>query len=231
MIQPPEKIMTKDEIIAEVGADVFKREARRIRADAARSDYGRGGDLSSELPHELASRIWYSDFPGTEKIRLFFDIYDEMPSYGLAMYVTHFYSEFSMHEKGLWWAGVRERLGSSDSALRNPLEYSLWCDYFENRETVGEAWEALTADGSDEQILRCVIKASGPVPYELKRGLYEQLAERVEWRPAIFEALFHSAHDYFGHIDAAHARNLLGRLDIPVGTPGLIELQSKLTAA
>ena len=46
--------MTKDEIIAAVGYDAFKRETKGIRADAARPDYGRGGDVSSELPHELA---------------------------------------------------------------------------------------------------------------------------------------------------------------------------------
>ncbi|HET9297918.1 MAG TPA: hypothetical protein VFP18_13590 [Candidatus Binatia bacterium] len=223
--------MTKDEIIAAVGYDAFKREAKRIRADAARPDYGRGGDVSSELPHELASLIWDSDLPAAEKIQLFFEIYDEVPSYGLSMYSTHFYKEFSVGEKALWWAGVRERLGRSDAALRNPLEYSLWCDYFENTETVEEAWQALTSDASNERILRCVIKASGPVPYELKRALYEQLAERLEWQQPIFEALFYSAHDYFGQIDPTHARHLLARLQIAEGTPGLIELESKLTAA
>lgn len=223
--------MTKDEIIAAVGYDAFKREAKRVRADAARPDYGRGGDVSSELPHELASLIWNSDLPAAEKIQLFFEIYDEVPSYGLSMYSTHFYREFSVGEKAFWWAGVRERLGSTDAALRNPLEYSLWCDYFENIETVEEAWQALTSDESDERILRCVIKASGPVPYELKRALYEQLAERLEWQQPIFEALFYSAHDYFGQIDATHARHLLARLQIPEGTPGLMELESKLTAA
>lgn len=223
--------MTKDEIIAAVGDEAFKREATRLRADAARANYGRGGDVSSDLPHELANRIWYSDVPASEKIRLFFEIYDEIPSYGLSMYSTHCYRDFSLAEKALWWAGVRKRLGSGDPALRNPLEYSLWCDYFENSETVEEAWQALTSDASDEQMLRCVIKASGPVPYELKRALYEQLAERVEWRQAIFEALLYSAYDYFGQIDATHARHLLARLEIPVGTPGFIELESKLTSA
>src|SRR5688572_495003 len=114
-------------------------------------------------------------------MRLFFEIYDEMPSYALSMYCNHFYRDFSVEEKALWWAGVRERLGSGDAALRNPLEYSLWCDYFENAESVEEAWQALASDENDEQILRCVIKASGPVPYDLKRCLYEQLGERVEW--------------------------------------------------
>jgi hypothetical protein len=69
------------------------------------------------------------------------------------------------------------------------------------------------------------------LPHELKRPLYERLAARVEWRQAIFEALIYSAHDYFGQIDATHARHLLAQLEIPAGTPGFIELESKLTAA
>ena len=140
------------------------------------------------------------------------------------MYSTHFYKEFSVGEKALWWAGVRERLGSSDAALRNPLEYSLWCDYFENTETVEEAWQALTSDASNERILRCVIKASGPVPYELKRTLYEQLAERLEWQQPIFEALFYSAHDFFGQIDPTHAGHLVARLQIAEGRLALSSL-------
>jgi hypothetical protein len=76
-----------------------------------------------------------------------------------------------------------------------------------------------------------VIKASGPVRYELKRALYEQLAERLEWQQAILDALLYSANDYFGKIDLTHARHLLARLQIPAGTPGFMELESKLTAA
>src|SRR5215218_9181989 len=79
-----------------------------------------------------------------------------------------------------------------------------------------------------EQGLERVLDSAGPVPFRLKVSLYEQLAADQSWHLPIFRSLLHSGFDYYGDLDVAATRDLLPRLDIPSGTPGLDDLKRRL---
>jgi hypothetical protein len=202
--------MTKAEIIEVVGRDVFEAASENLRLEAADPAYG--GVLSSprlpasDLPHRIADLIWDGPDSWAEKIRLLFDVYDEMPGYGHLMYVTHHYEHFSASDRSLWWHKVAERLEAAVPAIASPIEYSLWCDFFENPDRVTEAWRHLTQGNPSEGTLRAVLRASGPVPYVMKTRLYEQLITDPKWHEWILESLRASASDVYGDIDRRDAR-------------------------
>jgi hypothetical protein len=170
---------------------------------------------ASDLPHRIADLIWDGPDSWAEKIRLLFDVYDEMPGYGHLMYVTHHYEHFSASDRSLWWHKVAERLEAAVPAIASPIEYSLWCDFFENPDRVTEAWRHLTQGNPSEGTLRAVLRASGPVPYVMKTRLYEQLITDPKWHEWILESLRASASDVYGDIDQRDARTWLDRLLVP----------------
>jgi len=167
--------MTRSELIDLVGRERYLAACAAARADAARPDYGRGAGADVALPHEIEEHIWWEPEPWREKIALLFALYDEMPSYGHLMYAEHHYREFGAEDRAAWWQAVRARLGSEDAALRQPLQYALWCGFFEDAELVGKAWAALTGPDAAPAVLQAALRASGPVPWPLKAALYERL--------------------------------------------------------
>ena len=105
-------MVTKSDVIRKVGEQTYLDACASARRDAARSDYGRGmgwGEPLADIPHQVTDLIWDGDWPWRVKLRLFFDIYDDMPAYGHLMYVPHHYSHFSQADNQEWWAGVRAR--------------------------------------------------------------------------------------------------------------------------
>jgi hypothetical protein len=115
--------------------------------------------------------------------------------------------------------------------LAEPVAYSLWVDYYEDRSTVEEAWRETTRlDGDWERRLERVLIASGPVPYSLKAPVYQRLIDQRRWHPFIFRSLLHSAYDVYGHLDIAAARQLLGHLKLPPDTEHLDDLSAKLAS-
>jgi hypothetical protein len=226
--------MTKAEVISKVGQREYQDACVRARHDADRPDFGRDlgkGEITSDLPHQITDLIWGGDCTWREKIALFFEIYDDMPGYGHLMYVTHHYRDFSMTDRQAWWALVRERLASGDLALDQPLAYSLWCDFFEDAGTVAEAWAEVASEAAPERVLRAALRASGPVPYPLKRRVYDRLLPDPAWHGAIFESLLYSAFDYFGQIEPADACVLLTSLQLAADTEHLSMLREKIGCA
>jgi hypothetical protein len=218
-------------LVQAVGRDHYLDACAFARRDAEREDYGRGdpGDNDSSLvAHEISDALWEADAPLEERIATFFEIYDEMPSYGFVMYASHEYGEWPLTARRQFWDGVRKRLATSDRALGRPLAYSLWCDWFEHGEYTAEAWEALTAPDTPVPVLEHVLIASGPVPWPDKTRLYNRLITDVRWHYYIFRSLLHSAFDVYGKFDRNEAAGWLTRLSIPSSTEHLSELQRRL---
>jgi len=224
-------MVTKSDVIRKVGEQTYLDACASARRDAARSDYGRGmgwGEPLADIPHQVTDLIWDGDWPWRVKLRLFFEIYDDMPAYGHLMYLPHHYSHFSLADNQEWWAGVRARLASGDPSLAQPLAYSLWCDSFEHPDRVEQAWSELSGESVPEPALRIVLLSSGPVPYPLKRRVYDRLIADAGWHGAIFQSLLNSAFDVFGLIDARDACELLTRLQPAPDTEQLATLRNKL---
>lgn len=129
----------------------------------------------------------------------------------------------------LFWDEYRKLISDADDRLAEPIAYSLWCDYFENPDTVEEAWGQMVQPGAlTDRALQRLLEAAGPVPFRLKQALYDELIADERWHPGIFRSLLHSTIDVFGDVDAVAARDLLACLSLSEDTPGLRELRDKL---
>jgi hypothetical protein len=97
---------------------------------------------------------------------------------------------------------------------------------------VEEAWQEIARPTElGERGVERVLDAAGPVPFRLKVSLYERLVSDRRWHLPIFRSLLHSGFDYYGDLDIDATRDLLPRLDIPSGTPGLDDLKRRLELA
>jgi len=221
--------MRKKDIITLVGRERYEAECILAHIDSARPDYGRGGaGADIDLPHDIEEHIWHAAETSLRKVELLFEIYDDMPAFGHLMYAHMHYREWSADAIALWWNETRKRLAGDTISLRQPLQYSMWCDFFEDDKTVDEAWWALTYKVSDTVLLEAVLRVSSPVPYEFKAELYERLFPNIAMHRAIASSLLFSLVDVYGSIDHSAARKLLGQLHLDPQSTDLHELRERL---
>jgi hypothetical protein len=145
----------------------------------------------------------------------------------------------------VYWDGYRERL--ERPVPLESIEYSLWVDWFEDRQTAPVAFaEVLGNDverlrlhgqlsdlGADDALFRRatrVLRSSGPVPWPVKHGTYECVATAAALHPALFAAILASYHDIYGDLEPRAALALLNRLELPTDTEHLARLRTVLAA-
>jgi hypothetical protein len=95
-------------------------------------------------------------------------------------------------------------------------------------ERATDAWREMTGSRPNDRTLQRLVAVSGPVPYELKAALYQQLALDPQTHEILFRGLFASQFDIYGKIDVADAMRLLDRLHLLPETKGLRELRASL---
>jgi hypothetical protein len=229
--------MTLQDLIDHVGEPLFEQARQRAWQTAAGTGTKGEADLDerwpdevTDVPHELERLVWsQGDAPWVDRVALACELYRDMPCYANLMYIGGYLADWDEDARRLFWNEYRTLVSDPDDRLADPVAYSLWCDYFENPETVDEAWnEIARPDTLSEKGLERVLDVAGPVPFGRKAALYEQLIAEERWHPAIFRSLLHSAFDVYGEIDTGTARELLQRLELPPETAGLDELKRKL---
>jgi hypothetical protein len=91
----------------------------------------------------------------------------------------------------------------------------LWCDYFEDSETVAHTWEVMVySQHATPELMKTILPYSGPVPYGLKRYLYKELLLDPSFHQAIFESILRSVIDVYGSIDKQDALKILSQLQL-----------------
>lgn len=229
--------MTFEELVATVGRERYQAACEWAWQTAA----GTGGPGSSEqwphdlaaVPHDLAD-AWYDENTSlSQKLDLALRIYAEMPSYATLMYIKDRYQDLDHSLRQRLWKAFRAALDSDDDRVADPVSYVLWVDFFEDQSTVDEAWREMTQrDMPDwQQRLRRVLEVAGPVPWQAKEALFEQLAAYTCWHPHILRALVGSAFDVYGQLDVTAARRWADRLKLDDDAPGLRDRREKLSAA
>jgi hypothetical protein len=184
----------------------------------------------TDVPHELSDLVWESKGSWLARVELAFQLYRAMPCYATLMYGKNHFSEWDGSTKKYFWDQYRSLLSDADDRLGDPVAYSLWCDYFEDPDTVEEAWAALASPHVlSERGLERILEVSGPVPYAFKAELCGRL-ENTRWHPFIFRSLHRSAFDVCGQIDANAAREVLSTLSLPQPTEGFEDLVRELDA-
>lgn len=219
--------MDLESLIDKVGRDLFYSEAKKAK-DAAINTGNMSDGYCSDIPHELSNEIWDSEHGLSEKLDLVFQLYEKMPCYGYLMYCMFEYKNCNLDEKILSWDYYRKYLKGEDASLSKPIEYSLWCDFFEDIDLVEESWKYILAEPLNELLIQRVLNSSGPVPFHLKSILYDKLIENPKWHYHIFRSILFSQYDVFGQIDYAKAREYFVRLEIPEDLEGYKELKGIL---
>lgn len=80
-------ITDKATIISHVGPEQYAAASRSLIEIAKRKDYGtRSCPQGPDLPHEITDQIWDSDLHVPGKIELFFQIFDDLPCYGMLIH-------------------------------------------------------------------------------------------------------------------------------------------------
>jgi hypothetical protein len=221
--------MTLSDMIAAIPAAEYRAACEAARLAAADANFGSqraAKQFDSEIPHEVAGRIWDSNEIEADRLDLAVHAYAEMPCYGHAMYFSMNYRDLSAPVRERFWAWVRATLSGDDEALANPLQYMLWCDFFEaDNERATESWSHLVDAESTDRLLQLVLVASGPAPYALKSRLYERLLPDRKWHYYIYRSIVHSIHDVYGSIDFYQAKQVLKQLDLPEETEGWAEVK------
>ena len=180
---------------------------------------------TGEIPHAVSDAISDSDLPWHQLLAMWFDVYADMPCYGLLMNLRWWEKEAPEEVRSKVWAKYAEYLAGDDERLAAPIEYVLSVDYFEDPNDVADAWSRLVTETASPRVLQRVLEVSGPVPYALKAHLHETLIDDPAWHPHILQSLYWSRFTVLGDIDEAAAQKVLARLRLPEETPGLAKLR------
>lgn len=218
--------MNKEQLIEKVGRKAYAAACREAKRWAPSAGFGPGADL--DLPHDLSDLVWDSNLKPAEKVRLLFELYFDMPDYAYLMYLYGYYGDLPQAVKHDVLKRYQAILNDGDDIHSAPVQLSLWVDFFEDRDTVVEAWQELLDGNENEQLIDRVLRASGPVPYDLKARLYERLIDDPRWHVAISLSLLHSIHDAFGDIDLEAARSVFAKLKLAPETEHLEALKEAL---
>lgn len=190
--------MNLDFFIKQVDENEFNKAAKRAL------EYAKNWEIESrkaKLPDEtdqqdydiitdITQYILDSDIDPKEQIILFFELYNICPSFSLLSTLKCFYWENLFESaKKEFWKNVISIFNSNKEYLIKPIEYSLWCDFFEDTRTVKETWNNLVSKDVSDSVLKIVLNVSGPVPFNLKKPLYYRLIGSNYWHIHIFKSL------------------------------------------
>ncbi|MFI9787154.1 hypothetical protein ACIHEI_27165 [Kitasatospora sp. NPDC051984] len=193
---------------------------------------------ANEVAHSWAGEVLTDEcLDVAERVRLAFGLLDLLDDY----WVT---CEIRLADRGsqgplpakLLWDGYRRRLEADRDA--EAVIYSLWVDWFEDRNTSATAFaevlgndiDHIVAEESDGPLRRAgrVLACSGPVPWPVKQQAYDTALRLPVLHGPLFEGLLASYHDLYGDLEPTAALALLGRLRLPADTPHLAKLRSVL---
>ncbi|MFD5414269.1 alpha/beta fold hydrolase [Streptomyces nojiriensis] len=196
---------------------------------------------SNEVAHRWAAAALGDDSLDIgHRLRLGFGLVDLLDAYWVTVEIASAVQGIADPETArLLWNGYRSRLDAP--AHCEAIVYSLWVDWFEDRDTaervftevLGKDLTQLRPDSPEPMLRRArrVLESSGPVPWRAKELVYRTAARVPELAEAVFRGILHSHHDVYGDLDPAEALAVLGQMRLPEDTEHLAELRSALESA
>jgi hypothetical protein len=187
-------------------------------------------NLKDDVASEIADFIWWDDekLDIKEKLYLTLQLFDQKPEYGVTMQLSINFDKMNKSIKDIMWNHYRSHLSNGDTLQSDQIKYSLWVDFFEDGETVEEAWNKMVGDYRDNIVLKQLLTISGPVPFKLKNDLYEKVIDNDEWHEYILDSLVGSFFDVYGKIDFHKARTILDKLKVDKTIEKYIQLNNCL---
>lgn len=167
--------------------------------------------------NELIDAIWNSCHTVKDRVTLSLELNDLRPSYstlstmwleyGLTRQVTREINE-------LIFSRYQFQLSNSDKDLSASVEYSLYFDIFEDPDRNRDAWEYFLKNSPTKKFIKIMLANSGPVPYDIKHKLYEELLADTDFHIDIYISIRHSCFDNCGQINKTRARDILYKLRV-----------------
>ncbi|MEU4241823.1 hypothetical protein [Actinoplanes sp. NPDC026619] len=205
---------------------------------------GRWRDGGREISDNDLAQEWSRDLLVDGGLRLGFGLLDLLDEYWVTLEIGWFAEE--RDEPAIYsalWSGYRRRLEGFSRC--EAVLYSLWVDWFENRDTVDAAFGAVLSDdvhhlrsrrrlrelaaGPVHRRAARVLANSGPVRWSIKHDVYEAAVAAVpELHHAVFRGLLMSYHDLYGDISPTAALALLDGLHLAPDTEHLAALRAVL---
>ncbi|MFC5718589.1 hypothetical protein ACFP1Z_00130 [Streptomyces gamaensis] len=195
---------------------------------------------ANDVAHSWVDKVFREEsLTPTEQLWLAFGLLDLLDDYWVTCVIGSAYGDADRPlPSDVLWDGYRRRLEAQRDA--EPVTYSLWVDWFEDRDTAAMAFaevlgndiERVVTERSDALLRRAdrVLDNSGPVPWSIKQGTYEIAARLPALHGSLFQGLLGSYHDVYGDLEPKPALALLMQLDLPEDTPHLAQLRSVLAA-
>jgi hypothetical protein len=226
--------MDRNITIDAIGRERFEAACADEWQIASSPHYGEGNfPAISQLGHDVADEIvdivWRPSLAPSARLEQFLLFYESLPSYWfLVAGVFHHLDYIPRADRARFWSWTRLQLASDEPALRQPLAYFLWCEIFESSHWVEEGWTNLVNPLPAARTLQTLLINSGPVPFGLKKPVYEQLIGDPNWHYYIYRSILHSAFDYCGQIDLTEGLQILSRLSLDDTAEHLPKLTAKL---
>jgi len=205
-------------------------------------DPGEPGQLrtANEIAHSWAEVVFTDEsLDAAGQVRLAFGLLDLLDDYWVTCVIG--FADRGADgplPAGALWDGYRRRLEADRDA--KTVTYSLWADWFEDRDTTATAFaevlgndiDRVAAGGSEALLRRAsrVLACSGPVPWPVKQRAYGTAARLPALHRPLFKGLLAGYHDAYGDLEPKAALAILARLPLPADTPDLAALRSVLTA-
>tara|TARA_Y100001933_G_scaffold253751_1_gene294440 strand:+ start:565 stop:1239 length:675 start_codon:yes stop_codon:yes gene_type:complete len=222
--------MKKDDLVKLVDQKQYRLDcnlAKKQSPFTGKSLKGNRG-FNSDIPHDISDELWDLEIEESEKLRLFFELYNDMPCYGYLMYL---HGEFkrSLSENGKVEVLNRfhEYLSSEFYEFKEPILYSLWCDYFEEIDLADYLWLELLSRGRTTYLLKGLLSVSGPIEWSLKNELINELIADERYHESIYEAIRCAEYDVFGKIEHKQAYEFITKLKVPIDSKFMKLLSSK----
>jgi len=184
------------------------------------SDDDKDGANAWEIIDDICEGIRenkWEQLSATQRFDRLFEVIQLWPNYTTT---RHLFSAYLFDEginqnvKQHLWQGILKFLASTKESLREPVEYVLWVDFFEDQSTCEEAWHGLMNLSKNKEVTNRLLINAGPVPYIMKKPIYQLLLSDKTRHSVIAESLARSLEDVYGDIDHKDARLLLKQLKL-----------------
>ncbi|MDP9841476.1 hypothetical protein [Streptosporangium lutulentum] len=233
-----------------------REHARRWLAEQGVTQIGEGVWIDEESADERltaneVAHAWTGavledpDLDAAGRLRLALGLLDLLDDYWVTCEIRFAFADAQDPVRAeLLWDAYRRRLEAPEQA--EPITYSLWVDWFEDRATVEVAFAEVLGNDVEELQARDrlhemvrdplfrrakrVLEISGPVPWPIKHPVYQAGVALPDLHLALFKGLLSSYHDVYGDLEPHAAHALLQRLDLPEDTEHLVRLRTVLEA-
>lgn len=207
----------KESIINILGKDIYLgacKEAALLAPDLGKSEKHRIPEFAS-IPHDIFNKVDELVISSIEKVNVLFDFYSELPTYGILMYISFEYTNADNTLKRYILSKLYDCLTTCNPIFITPVEYTLWCDYFEDYQNHEFAWNYLIElSKGNKNVIKSILLSSGPVTFSLKEIVYKSLIKDKEMHEYIFESLIRSKFDLYGSFNKKRAKKIFSKLKI-----------------